>query len=610
MNNRISIARRLTISISAIVILVAAIALAVNYYLAVENARDRLLKKTDRYRTNLVQSLDIPLMNYDKETVMRIGSAYASDNEVAILQITTNLNERFYYIRKTSQGDLVVKTGRVFHAGELVGYVQIGLTMEYTQAATRRLLWSSIVIILLIVVTLLAATQTILTIFLRKPLSDMSAIANAYAHNRSVSFDQFDIYEEFKDLVVAMKNMGDQIGKQMVDLQTSEEKFRKMADLSPFPFFVIDHEYRITYVNQNFTKTFGYQLEEISDVHNWWRMAYPDRSTRRKMANESASLFYESVTTGNKVVLEERLLTCKNGEQKPVEIFMALIGDILLVYFIDITRRNKMQEMIVQTEKMASVGGLAAGMAHEINNPLSAILQGSQNIIRRLSPGMEKNREAAEKVGLDLETMQSYLAERAIPEHLQGIREAGERASQIILNMLKFSRKNGSRLAPVEIVPILENAIDLASNDYDFSKQFDFKHIRLERDFDPELKKVICTETEIEQVILNLLRNAAQAMKGSELPHPPRIIVRTIDEGEVARIEVEDNGPGMDEETRKRIFEPFYTTKPVGQGTGLGMSVSYTIITNGHHGTIEVESAPGQGARFIIRLPQGREACP
>jgi signal transduction histidine kinase len=114
---------------------------------------------------------------------------------------------------------------------------------------------------------------------------------------------------------------------------------------------------------------------------------------------------------------------------------------------------------------------------------------------------------------------------------------------------------------------------------------------------------VYCDRTEIEQVLLNLIRNAAQAIAAGGASHAPRIVLRTRQEGDNALIEVEDNGPGMDQKTRLRVFEPFYTTKPIGVGTGLGLSVSYFIITDRHQGDISVSSALGQGTCFTIRLP-------
>ncbi len=273
----------------------------------------------------------------------------------------------------------------------------------------------------------------------------------------------------------------------------------------------------------------------------------------------------------------------------------------------DVTARVRIESMMVQTEKMLSVGGLAAGMAHEINNPLGAILQGSQNILRRIAPDMPQNRAVADALGIDLNQLNRYLQERGILRFLEGIREAGTRAAKIVADMLSFSRRSEARFAPVDLEDMLETVLRLAASDYDLKKKYDFKRIVIERDYDPALRLVYCDKTEIEQVILNLLKNAAQAM-AEEGTASPTITLRTLREPDYALIEVIDNGPGMDDKTLKRIFEPFFTTKEVGAGTGLGLSVSYFIVTEQHNGRLSVMSKPGQGSRFSIRLPSVRGA--
>lgn len=275
----------------------------------------------------------------------------------------------------------------------------------------------------------------------------------------------------------------------------------------------------------------------------------------------------------------------------------------------DVTARVRIESMMVQTEKMLSVGGLAAGMAHEINNPLGAILQGSQNIQRRLAPDLPQNRAAAEALGIDLHQINQYLEARNITRFLEGIREAGTRAAKIVADMLSFSRRSESLFIPTDLEELLETVLRLAASDYDLKKKYDFKRIAIERDYDPTLRLLYCDKTEIEQVILNLLKNAAQAMAEDDTP-APIITLRTRREANYGLIEVIDNGPGMDEKTLKRVFEPFFTTKEVGAGTGLGLSVSYFIITEQHHGRLSVTSKPGQGACFSIRLPLPREAPP
>lgn len=278
-------------------------------------------------------------------------------------------------------------------------------------------------------------------------------------------------------------------------------------------------------------------------------------------------------------------------------------GDGAVVIITDITDRVKIEEVMVQTEKMMSVGGLAAGMAHEINNPLGGILQGTQNILRRIKPGMPANDKAAASIGTSVEQVVAYLDARGITNFIDGIRESGERAARIIANMLEFSRGSEANRAMHDLSSLMEKTIALAGSDYDLSRQYDFKKISISKSYDPALPPIDCSGTEIEQVFLNLLRNAAQALSSLPDDNHPAISITIRKENDWAVITVADNGPGMSEEVRKRIFEPFYTTKKVGTGTGLGLSVSYFIITDNHGGSFTVESAQGQGAAFTIRLP-------
>lgn len=271
----------------------------------------------------------------------------------------------------------------------------------------------------------------------------------------------------------------------------------------------------------------------------------------------------------------------------------------------DITNRVRMENMMVQTEKMMSVGGLAAGMAHEINNPLSGILQGTQNILRRVSEELEQNQVVARQCDTSLDIVRHYLDERKIIKMLHGIRENGIRAAKIVENMLQFSRGGGSTKVDCNIAEIVERAVTFAANDYDLKKKFDFRHISIEKDYDSNAT-VFCVPTEIEQVILNILKNAAQAMATKQYApvEGPRIKITIRQEPQQIIISIRDNGPGVDGETQKRMFEPFFTTKPVGEGTGLGLSVSYFIIVDNHGGRMWIESHSNSGATFFISLPK------
>lgn len=271
----------------------------------------------------------------------------------------------------------------------------------------------------------------------------------------------------------------------------------------------------------------------------------------------------------------------------------------------DVTQRVQIEEMMIQSEKMVSVGSLAAGMAHEINNPLSAILQSAQVVLSRLESRSAASLQAAASSGCSLESIQMFMDKRGILDFLHGIREAGTRAAQIVANMLEFSRRTEAR-SPASANALLDKSLELALNDYDLEKKYDFKQIQIVRDYAEDIPDIQCSRTEIEQVILNLLKNAAQAMASAKgQTAAPSITLRTSRTASHVRIDVEDNGPGMPESVRKRIFEPFFTTKRQGEGTGLGLSVSYFIIVTKHGGGMEVESEPGKGTTFHISLPLG-----
>ena len=275
----------------------------------------------------------------------------------------------------------------------------------------------------------------------------------------------------------------------------------------------------------------------------------------------------------------------------------------------DVTERVRIEEMMVQSEKMLSVGGLAAGMAHEINNPLAGMMQTADVMSRRLTDvEMPANQRAAEAAGTSIEAIHAFMESRGIIRMLGNIRESGRRAAEIVQNMLSFARKSGDAKSLHNLAERLDQTVDLAGSDYDLKKKFDFRQIEIVREYEENLPEVPCESGKIQQVFLNILRNGAEAMqeetkKGNA--KTPRFILRIAHEQETGRVRIDigNNGPDMDEATRKRAFEPFFTTKPVGVGTGLGLSVSYFIITENHGGEMLVESSPGEGTTFIIRLP-------
>ncbi|MFV0421768.1 two-component system sensor histidine kinase NtrB [Oleidesulfovibrio sp.] len=271
---------------------------------------------------------------------------------------------------------------------------------------------------------------------------------------------------------------------------------------------------------------------------------------------------------------------------------------------VDITERKETEEYLLQSEKMISIGGLAAGMAHEINNPLSGISGAAQNLNSRLLSDNAANRKAAQDCNVSLDAVHAYLEQRQIPRMVQGILESVERASTIVKNMLAFSRKTSRSFSYHSVEELLEATVQLASTDYNLKQHYDFRQITILRNYEPNTPQIACDGNQLQQVFLNILKNAAEALHEKGIPErAPEIVLRLHTEADHVVISIEDNGPGMNDAVRKRIFEPFFTTKSIGYGTGLGLSISYFIITNEHKGEMEVTSSIGNWTKFTIRLP-------
>ena len=298
----------------------------------------------------------------------------------------------------------------------------------------------------------------------------------------------------------------------------------------------------------------------------------------------------------------------KKGEEGRSRFFDILIYPLSLtgetgavIHMDDVTERVQLEEMMIRSEKMQSIGGLASGLAHEINNPLAVILQNIQVLNRRLSPELEANRNAAQDLGTTIEVIGEYLRLRGCEKMLNSVLHAGQRVAKIVENIQNFSRRGRSGFIPYSLTDLLEKTVELGASDYDMRHQFNFKAIQIVRDYQT-VPNVNCDSSQIQQVILGLLKNAAQALYQNV--DSSQITLRLFSAGEESVVlQIEDNGMGMSAEVVAQIFDPFYTRRDVGQGTGLGLSTAYFIVVHGHHGQLTVTSEPGRGSCFEMILP-------
>jgi signal transduction histidine kinase len=265
---------------------------------------------------------------------------------------------------------------------------------------------------------------------------------------------------------------------------------------------------------------------------------------------------------------------------------------------------SQVESTLSYSRKLAALSRLTSGIAHEIKNPLNFVnnfAKLSKRFVGELREILEGNPDKkVSELGDDVTEILEELTTNS-----ERIFEHGQRADSIVRGMLLHSRGDSGARVKADLNAVVDEAMNLAYHGMRATNS-DF-NTTLVRDFDKAVGEVEMVSQEISRVCLNLFNNAMyivhERADESGPDFEPTVTARTKRDGDKVLIIISDNGKGMPEEVSKRIFEPFFTTKPAGQGTGLGLSMSYDIVVEGHHGSLVVDSAPGQGAQFTITLP-------
>ena len=374
-------------------------------------------------------------------------------------------------------------------------------------------------------------------------------------------------------------------------LKRSEARFRALIERSPDAVGVM-RDGRMLYVNPRFVSFLGYADAGEIIGRPVRDMVHPDDWAVQERR-------IEELSRGSTLIPQEYRLLRRDGSIVHAELVsMALDYDgapAVLGIARDLTERKIMQARLVQAERMAAVGTLAAGLAHEINNPLAYVLT-------HLTATCSEHLPALERVVGELERTSGRAngeASRLVAEirqALESAREGSERMGSIVRDLKTFSRTDDDRTAPIDVRRVLDASVNMA-----FSQ---IRHrAKLIRQYD-DVPRVDANEARLGQVFVNLLVNAAQALPPGDVEkNIIRLRTRTGEGGRVL-VEVIDSGPGIPAELRSKIFDPFFTTKPAGEGTGLGLWICEGIVTR-MGGTIEVQSRPGETV-FRVNLPPGR----
>jgi PAS domain S-box-containing protein len=354
-------------------------------------------------------------------------------------------------------------------------------------------------------------------------------------------------------------------------LRASEQRFRSIAEAHPMPLVIVRRaDGRFLFANTPFRRLFGLGDAPLDGLRPEELYAEPaDRQC-----------FLELIREKGGVDALEQNLRRRDGTVFPAAATSRVIdyeGDRAFVTsVVDLTERKaaeaeiqRQREALHQSEKLTALGSLLAGVAHELNNPLSVVV-GYASMLKELAPD-DATRTRAERV-----------------------HAAAERCARIVKTFLAMARSRPPQKGPVALGEVVEAALELSAYGLRTAG------VEVVREMAPGLPAVWGDSDQLHQVFTNLIVNAQQALLHRGPPR--RLVVRSRCEGGFVTIEVEDNGPGIPEEVKKRIFEPFFTTKPQGVGTGVGLSVCHGIVA-AHDGRITVESSPGEGTRFTVLLP-------
>ncbi|MFB0564438.1 MAG: PAS domain S-box protein [Candidatus Aminicenantaceae bacterium] len=363
-------------------------------------------------------------------------------------------------------------------------------------------------------------------------------------------------------------------------LRLERNKAQQYLNIAGVIIVAIDDKGVVTLINKKGCDVLGYREEEIIG-NNWFDLCVPE-----KIREEVKGVFKKLMTGKNEVVAyyENPILT-KSGEERIIAWHNTILthekGHIIgtLSSGEDITKRKQTEAELIRSEKLASLGQLAASVAHEVNNPLAGILVYVKLLLKKYK---EK------KLQTEVTETQLFKMEKEL-----------ERTSRIIRNLLDFARQSEPTKRPVEINKAVEAALLLVGH------QFSLENITLKKKLDTQLPLVLADFDQIQQVLINIILNATQAMPNGGILTITTSVAEGIKIGEslknTVRIDISDTGVGISKENMSNLFTPFFTTKEKGKGVGLGLSVVHGIIGR-HKGKVEVDSNPNVGTKFTIYL--------
>lgn len=558
--------------------------------------------KHSEYLLYLSSNLSLPLWNIDKDWINSICNSFVNNEIVSLLEVTTDDGDIVFSMVREEGPSLIVNDQTVFYNDVDVGHVKLGFTKRLLLESNLQMLVRSILPMLFVILGIIISSRLLLSRYVQKPLNHliirMGEISDGNYQEQEGRFTHHEmakILEKFDTMAKKVKKREQSLVRTNLQLEMeitdrmeaetahrdSEKRYQQLVNELPVGVFRSSTDFNGKYlmVNPALTNMLGYDSDRDL-LRQSAKQVYKDPEMRRTFLE---MLFREETIQG--LSLEMRK---KEGELIEVLVSAHMVKDkqgnpVYLDGIIeDVSERNSFERQIRQTQKMEAIGTLAGGIAHDFNNILASIFGFTEAAKMRHAKG------------------------KHIEKYFDEILDAGLRARGLIKQMLAFSRQTEVKKMAISVGPLIQETVK-------FLRASLPAMIEIKRSFSIDDAVVWADPTHIHQILMNLCTNSAHAMQDQGgiieitldevvFDADTNLPARELEPGRYVKIEVRDQGHGIKPELIDKIFDPFYTTKRRGEGTGMGLAVIHGIVRE-IGGTITVVSSPGQGATFQVLLP-------
>ncbi|BHH83484.1 hypothetical protein LA52FAK_17730 [Desulforhopalus sp. 52FAK] len=581
----------------AMIIIVSTISLATSFtiyrVLSIQSEK-AFIEKTEGLFNRIQEDVVLPLWNMNYPLVAKISDSFLDYDEITMVWLKDHKGRTVYHFERQLTSDEVVSTANIGHEKELVGSLTVGFTPRYYKAENFKLLTATLITVFFLILGLSLSTQVVVQRLLAKPISSLISRIQKLKNNQYEADTTEDDYpeimsilENFNEMAKEVKNREKLLKLEAMERKLQQDRYRLLADNTEDVIWTLDMEKRTTYVSPSIMQLRGLTPEEGVE-----------QPLEEKILPEYLKMFTDlldqAVTSGKPAIIEmeqfrkdrssvwveSNIKPIYDDRRKPIG-FIGVSRDISFRREAE-AKQKALEQQLFQSQKMEAMGILASGIAHDFNNILSGIL-GFSELLKNDLDQIEQAGKMKRWVDIVL--------------------TCGIRAKDLVAQILAFTRQENETIAPINPATIVKEVGKLIKATLPSTIKVEVACYS---------KALVLTDAvKIHQIVMNLCTNAAYAMRetggtlylGLEDIQPQTTPIEQDNSREsFVRLRVSDTGPGIDEKTRDQILDPLFTTKPEGEGTGLGLSVVNDIVTD-MGGSITINSSKGQGATFDIYLP-------